>query len=435
MVGLAPGESSVCELRITDRDGAERWLAAYSEVELDDDDPAMHRLHGACQDITERKRAEQERERSHALLANLARLVPGVVYQYRLYPDGSSAFPYSSPGMNDIYEVTPEEVREDATPVFGRLHPDDHDRVSADIMRLRPHPRDVLLRVPGRAAAAGPALALVAGPPGAHRGRRDALARHHLGHHRAQAGRGGDPPAGRAAAPHRRGRRAGHEPRGRDARPLHRGPRAPRRRAGRGHRRGAGHRRRASSTRCVSPRSSTTSARSPCPPRSSPSPAASARSSSTSSGSTPSRATTSSRRSTSAAPVAEIVLQHHERLDGSGYPRGLTGDEILPEARILAVADVVEAMSSHRPYRAALGMEAALAEVRRARRRAGTTPTSSRPACVCSRSRASRSRLDPAGLPGAPAVEACEHTFGLRSLTPRSCFGSRLPGTFETLGP
>src|SRR5665811_1185235 len=54
-------------------------------------------------------------------------------------------------------------------------------------------------------------------------------------------------------------------------------------------------------------------------------------------------------------PVAEMVLQHHERLDGSGYPRGLKGANILPEARILAVADVVEAMSSHRPYRAALG--------------------------------------------------------------------------------
>ncbi len=63
-------------------------------------------------------------------------------------------------------------------------------------------------------------------------------------------------------------------------------------------------------------------------------------------------------------PVAEMVLQHHERLDGSGYPRGLRADELLPETRILAVADVVEAMSSHRPYRAALGTEAALAEIR-----------------------------------------------------------------------
>jgi putative nucleotidyltransferase with HDIG domain len=63
-------------------------------------------------------------------------------------------------------------------------------------------------------------------------------------------------------------------------------------------------------------------------------------------------------------PVAAIVHQHHERLDGTGYPAGLAGAEILPEARVLAVADVVEAMSSHRPYRAALGVEVALAEVR-----------------------------------------------------------------------
>ncbi len=62
-------------------------------------------------------------------------------------------------------------------------------------------------------------------------------------------------------------------------------------------------------------------------------------------------------------PVPETVLQHHERYDGTGYPAGLSGDEILPEASILAVADVVEAMSSHRPYRAALGIDAALEEI------------------------------------------------------------------------
>ncbi|MEE9539915.1 MAG: HD domain-containing phosphohydrolase, partial [Candidatus Thorarchaeota archaeon] len=63
-------------------------------------------------------------------------------------------------------------------------------------------------------------------------------------------------------------------------------------------------------------------------------------------------------------PVAEIVLQHHERLDGSGYPNGLKSDEILLEARIIGVADVVEAMSSHRPYRPALGIDAALEEIK-----------------------------------------------------------------------
>ncbi len=62
-------------------------------------------------------------------------------------------------------------------------------------------------------------------------------------------------------------------------------------------------------------------------------------------------------------PLAEIVYQHHERIDGSGYPRSLKGEEILLEARILAVADVVEAISSHRPYRPALGIEAALEEI------------------------------------------------------------------------
>jgi putative two-component system response regulator len=62
-------------------------------------------------------------------------------------------------------------------------------------------------------------------------------------------------------------------------------------------------------------------------------------------------------------PVAEVALQHHERLDGSGYPQGLKGEAILFEARIVAVADVVEAMASHRPYRAAAGIDNALAEI------------------------------------------------------------------------
>lgn len=62
-------------------------------------------------------------------------------------------------------------------------------------------------------------------------------------------------------------------------------------------------------------------------------------------------------------PLAQIVLQHHERMDGSGYPNGLRGDDILMAARILMVADVIEAMASHRPYRAALGIDAAMTEI------------------------------------------------------------------------
>jgi len=62
-------------------------------------------------------------------------------------------------------------------------------------------------------------------------------------------------------------------------------------------------------------------------------------------------------------PVAQMVLQHHERIDGSGYPQGLLGDAIYLGAKILGVADVVEAMASHRPYRASLGLDKAMEEI------------------------------------------------------------------------
>ncbi len=108
-------------------------------------------------------------------------------------------------------------------------------------------------------------------------------------------------------------------------------------------------------------------------------------------------------------PVAQIVVQHHERLDGSGYPDGLKRDEILLEARILAIADVVEAMASHRPYRPGLGLEAALAEVRRgAAPGRSTTRTRSRPASACSRrgtpSRRTETRCAAAATTPAPPV-------------------------------
>ena len=63
-------------------------------------------------------------------------------------------------------------------------------------------------------------------------------------------------------------------------------------------------------------------------------------------------------------PIADMVHQHHERLDGTGYPNGLKGDQICLEARILAVADTIEAMATHRPYRAARGLAAAMDEIR-----------------------------------------------------------------------
>jgi putative nucleotidyltransferase with HDIG domain len=62
-------------------------------------------------------------------------------------------------------------------------------------------------------------------------------------------------------------------------------------------------------------------------------------------------------------PIAQILLQHHERMDGSGYPRGIRGKEILMEARIVGVSDVVETMASHRPYRPSIGLDKALDEI------------------------------------------------------------------------
>ncbi|MBU6249376.1 MAG: EAL domain-containing protein, partial [Xanthomonadaceae bacterium] len=77
--------------------------------------------------------SSRESRSSRKLLAALSHNVPGVIYQYRLYPDGHSSFPFASEGMWSIYEVTPEQVAEDASIVFSRLHPDDLDVVSAEI--------------------------------------------------------------------------------------------------------------------------------------------------------------------------------------------------------------------------------------------------------------------------------------------------------------
>ncbi len=85
--------------------------------ELDDQGQVLSVL-GVSRDVSALRRTE-------ALLKQVTAMVPGVVYQYRLYPDGRSCFPYASAGIAEIYEVTPEEVREDATPVFGRIHPED----------------------------------------------------------------------------------------------------------------------------------------------------------------------------------------------------------------------------------------------------------------------------------------------------------------------
>ncbi|NOU48927.1 MAG: response regulator [Bacteroidales bacterium] len=84
-------------------------------------------------ELVERQRAESDLHKSYDLLHKLTSQVPGVVYQYRLYPDGRSCFPYSSVGMYEIYELMPEKVRYDATPVFSRIHPEDREYIVESI--------------------------------------------------------------------------------------------------------------------------------------------------------------------------------------------------------------------------------------------------------------------------------------------------------------
>ena len=90
-------------------------------------------IYSIVHDISARVEAQQLADRTHKLLSDLAQQVPGVIYQYQLFADGSSRFPFASAGIADVYEVSPAQVARDATPVFGRIHADDLDRVAASI--------------------------------------------------------------------------------------------------------------------------------------------------------------------------------------------------------------------------------------------------------------------------------------------------------------
>ncbi len=127
------GKDDQYQRRFRHKEGQSIWTSVSATALINNEGDFIGSF-GMFTDITESKLAEKLLIENNELLNNLARQVPGVIYQYRLYPDGRSAFPYASPGMNSIYEVTPEEVKEDATPVFSRLHPDDHDRVAGSIL-------------------------------------------------------------------------------------------------------------------------------------------------------------------------------------------------------------------------------------------------------------------------------------------------------------
>jgi len=123
-----------CELRMRHKAGHWIWVLDRGAIASRSADGKPLLIAGTHQDISARKRADAERLEVLDRLQNIAAHVPGVIYQYRLRPDGSSHFPYASAGMSAIYGVTPEAVAEDATPVFEALHLEDRSRVAERIL-------------------------------------------------------------------------------------------------------------------------------------------------------------------------------------------------------------------------------------------------------------------------------------------------------------
>ncbi|MCF8168094.1 MAG: diguanylate cyclase, partial [Rhodoferax sp.] len=140
----ASDASQTCELRlrhvslddgVDEAGGAGASVWVQLAVTLVRDDTGEQLRHIAVSDISGRKRLEAAREDALSLLKGTTDRVPGVVYQYKLRPDGSSCFPFASQAVREIYRVTPEDVREDASPVFSILHPDDYAAVGASIQQ------------------------------------------------------------------------------------------------------------------------------------------------------------------------------------------------------------------------------------------------------------------------------------------------------------
>ena len=113
-------------------DGEKIWLLT-SKLPLYDQEGNISGLVGIGRNITDRKNAEEVREELLNRFERIGHQIPGVIYQFKLFPDGSSCFSYASTGIEDIYGVAPEYVKKDATPAFNAIHPDDLEQVSASI--------------------------------------------------------------------------------------------------------------------------------------------------------------------------------------------------------------------------------------------------------------------------------------------------------------
>jgi len=121
------------ELRMRHRDGHWCWINVRGKVNQRDRQGRATRIFGTFTDVTARRESEAVRAELQARLGKLAAQVPGTVYQYRLQADGRSSFPYASPGIGDVFEMTPQDAMRDAARVIERIHPEDRQRVRASL--------------------------------------------------------------------------------------------------------------------------------------------------------------------------------------------------------------------------------------------------------------------------------------------------------------
>lgn len=121
------------ELRMKHKNGSWIWVLDRGKVVNWTDTGEPLRMFGSHTEITERKKANQQVKETKELLENLADQAPGVLYQFRMFPDGSYCFPYASKGIYDIYEVEAEEIKEDVSKAFESVHPDDYDEFMKSI--------------------------------------------------------------------------------------------------------------------------------------------------------------------------------------------------------------------------------------------------------------------------------------------------------------
>lgn len=121
------GEEEIynAELRMKHKDGSWIWVLDRGKVVSWTDEGEPLRMFGSHTEITDRKKANQQVKEAKELLENLTDQAPGVLYQFRMFPDGSYCFPYASKGIYDIYEVEAEEIKEDGRKAFESVHPDD----------------------------------------------------------------------------------------------------------------------------------------------------------------------------------------------------------------------------------------------------------------------------------------------------------------------